>query len=159
MNTSINYRLLRPGLAAALGAGALVWLAGCSSEPESHVVSTPPPAVAVAPVVAQQVPVVTQTVPVATVPAQVVATSTPAGTVVLNQAMPVAPQIVVTRPARPSDYDVWVDGHWTYRHNQYEWINGHWEVPPSQGEVWIQPQTEQRSDGYYTFIEGHWSVN
>jgi WXXGXW repeat (2 copies) len=156
MNRLIDTRFLRAGVHTAAALGGLALFAGCASEPESHVVSAPPPSVAVAPVATT-----TAVAPVATVPAQVVVTQTPGpnGTIVLNQALPVAPQVVVARPDRPSHDHVWVEGHWTFRDTHYEWINGHWEVPPERGDVWVQPHTEQRSDGNYNFVEGHWSAD
>ncbi len=125
--------------------GGLALLAGCVEAPESHVVSSPPPNAAV---VATQ----TGSGQVIVVPGQ-----TAPGTIILNQAPPATPQVVVTRPERPSSDYEWVDGHWTLRDGRYAWVNGHWGIPPYSGARWMQPYTEQRSDGNYTFYEGHWS--
>lgn len=139
-------RIVAPIASAALVVGALVFLPGCATEPESHVVSAPPPNVVM---------------PVTTAPAQIVVTQapSPAGTIVLTQAPPSAPQVVVAQPARPSREYAWVDGHWTYRNGRYEWVNGQWERPPFSGAVWIPPHSEQQSSGSYLFYEGHWSAN
>ncbi len=122
--------------------GALALLAGCSSEPESHVVSAPPPP-------APQV-VVTQ-------PAQAVAVAPAAqpGTIIVTQAPPAVQQEMM--PAQPSSEHKWIAGYWTWRDNRYEWVSGHWEVPPSSGAVWVAPRWERLSDGSYRFYEGYWN--
>lgn len=122
--------LLLCGVAALLG--------GCASEPESHVVSAPPPG---APVAAQAT----------------VAYATPAptaqSTIVVTQAPPAPQQEIVS--ARPSGDHVWVGGYWTWRNNRYEWVAGHWAVPPRSGATWVPPRWEQEG-GAYRFYEGYW---
>lgn len=122
------------GLAAVLG--------GCASEPESHVVSAPPPG---APVVAStgQAPVV-YTAPAA---------PNTQSTIVVTQAPPSPQQEVVS--ARPGSDYVWVGGYWTWRNNRYEWVAGHWVVPPRSGATWVPPRWEQEG-GAYRFYEGYW---
>lgn len=126
--------------------GAVAFFAGCASEPESHVVSAPPPA---AP---------TATVMVNTAPApSAVVTATPTGTpgvVMISQAPPAPQPEAVT--ARPSSSHVWVPGYWTWRNNRYEWMAGHWEVPPRSGATWVAPRWETES-GAYRFYEGYWN--
>jgi hypothetical protein len=141
---SLARHVTTPLVSVALAVGGLALLSGCATEPESHVVSAPPPQV-VTP----------------TAPAQIVVTQTPtpSGTIVLSQAPPAAPQVVVAQPARPGSDYVWVEGHWTYRTGRYEWINSQWERPPYSGAVWYPPRSERRGDGTYTFYEGHWSSN
>ncbi len=128
--------------------GAVALFAGCSSEPDSHVVSAPPPAgpvVAASPVVVQQQPT------------QIVVSGSaqlPAGTIVVTQAPPALQQEVAQ--ARPSSDHVWVPGYWSWRNNRYEWMVGHWEVPPRTNAVWVSPRWERLSDGSYRFYEGFW---
>jgi hypothetical protein len=126
-------------------AGALALFVGCASEPESHVVSAPPPAN----------PVVTQTVVAQPQPTQVVVPSNmPAGTVLVTQAPPALQQEVVQ--ARPSSDHIWIPGYWTWRNNRYEWMAGHWEMPPRTNAVWVTPRWERLGDGSYRFYEGYW---
>lgn len=125
-----------------LAAGAIAsLLTGCATEPESHVVSAPPPGVATA--TATPAPTV-YTAPAAT-----------SGTnmIVVTQTPPAPQQEVVS--ARPSADHVWVGGYWTWRSNRYEWVAGHWVVPPQPGVTWIPPRWEPEG-GAYRFYEGYW---
>jgi hypothetical protein len=143
---SLARQVATPLVSIALVAGALALMAGCESEPESHVVSAPPPNVVT--------PVVT------TAPAQVVvAQQAPSGAIILSQAPPVAPQVVVTQTPRPTSDSVWIEGHWSYRTGRYEWVNAQWDRPPHSGDVWYPPHSEPRGDGSYIFYEGHWASN
>jgi hypothetical protein len=138
-NTSrVSHRPLRLLGSAALAAGGLWLLGGCSSEPESHVVSAPPPQV----VVVQQ-------------PAM--AASTSQGTIMVTQAPPAAPQMVYTQPSRPTSDHVWVEGHWTIRDGRYAWVDARWELPPRSDARWVAPRWERSSDGSYVFYEGYWN--
>lgn len=130
-------RLIVPILAVC-GLAALA--GGCATEPESHVVSAPPPG---APVAAQA-PVVYST------PAAVAGTQS---TIVVTQAPPAAQQEVVT--ARPSSDHVWVGGYWTWRNNRYEWVPGNWVRPARVGATWLPPRWESEG-GAYRFYEGRW---
>jgi len=140
--------------AGALGAAA--FLGGCASEPESHLVSAPPPPAPTSP--PGTVPA-TQSV-VVTTPPQVVVTQPPAGapvgstSYVVTQAPP-APQ-PEAMPPRPSSAHVWIAGYWTWQNNRYAWMAGHWEVPPYSGAAWVNPRTESES-GNFRFYEGHWN--
>lgn len=154
MNTK---KLSLLGAAAALAA-----FAGCASDPDSHLVSAPPPP---APTVAPgAVPPAT----VYTTPAQQVvvaqpqavvtpATATTPATVtsyVVTQAPPAAQPEAV--PARPSSSHVWVSGYWTWQNSRYAWMAGHWEVPPYTGAAWVNPRWEPEG-GSFRFYEGHWN--
>jgi hypothetical protein len=121
---------------AVLVAGGLALLGGCSSDPESHVVSAPPPQV----VVVQQPQM-----------------ATPQGTIVVTQAPPAAPQMVYAQPARPTSDHVWVEGHWTIRDGRYAWVEARWEMPPRSDARWIAPRWERSSNGSYIFYEGYWN--
>ena len=139
-------RSVRQIMQVSLVAGGLAFVAGCASEPESHIVSAPPPPAPGQVVVAQQQP------------AQVVvsgATQTQNGVIVVTQAPPVLQAEVVL--AQPSSSHKWVPGYWTWRNSRYEWMAGHWEVPPSSSSVWVAPRWEHRTDGSYQFYEGYWS--
>lgn len=138
-------------LLAAISAAGL--LAGCDTEPESHLVTAPPPppptatAVAVAP--APQTVVVAQ-------PAAVVATAGYPSTVasyVVMQAPPAPPPEAI--PAQPGSDYVWIAGYWTWQNSQYAWMGGHWEVPPTHSSVWHNPHWEPEGSAF-RFYEGHW---
>ena len=118
---------------AACGLAAL--FGGCASEPDSHVVSAPPPG---APVVVQSQAPVVYAAPVAAPGTQ--------STVVVTQAPPAVQQEVVS--TRPSSDHVWVGGYWTWRNNRYEWVSGHWVVPPRTGATWIPPRWEPEGGAY-----------
>jgi WXXGXW repeat (2 copies) len=152
LRTNIPSRLAPPSATRSLAfglMGALALFAGCSSEPDSHVVSAPPPP---APgTVAAPVTVTTQTTttgPVAAVQPQ------PASTIVVTQAPPAAQAEVVL--AQPTPNHVWIAGYWTWRDNQYEWMAGHWELPPSPNATWVAPRWEPEN-GAYRFYEGYWN--
>jgi len=146
---------------------ALAMLAGCSSEPVSHVVSAPPPGTPQTQLVVAQPQQATQVVVaqqpnsqmvVATQPnGQLVAvpTAQAPGTIIVMQAPPQLQQEVVL--AQPSSDHKWVPGYWTWRDARYEWMAGHWELPPSSGATWIAPHSERLSNGTFRFYEGYWS--
>jgi WXXGXW repeat (2 copies) len=128
-------------------AGAALALAGCASDPDSHVVSAPPP---------PATPVVTATTPVAVqtqAPTSTTATLPNGQTIVVTQAPPAAPQDVVTE--QPTPRHAWIPGYWTYRDQRYVWIAGHWEVPPRSDAVWVAPRYDREGNAY-RFYEGHW---
>lgn len=128
----------------------LALFAGCASEPDSHLVSAPPPPAPTS-VVSQPVTVTTQS----TTTGPVTTTQTPpVSTVVVTQAPP-APQSEVVL-ARPSPDYVWVAGYWTWRDNRYEWVSGQWVIPPHSNSAWVAPHWEPESGGY-RFYEGYWN--
>lgn len=136
--------------------GVLLLLAGCATEPVSHLITAPPPG---APTSNQQVIVTPppQQVIVAQ-PQQVVTTVATSGATtsyVVLQAPP-APQAPQAIPSRPSAQHVWIDGFWTWRNSRYEWMAGHWEVPPYSGAKWINPRVEPEA-GSFRFYEGRWN--
>jgi hypothetical protein len=120
--------------------GGLCVLAGCNDEPESHMVSAPPPAT----------PTASQPVVVATPGA---APAVGNNTIVVTQAPP-APQAENPHEQPSSEY-VWVPGYWSWRNDQYAWIAGQWEIPPHGNTTWIPPYWEQEGNGY-RFYEGYW---
>jgi len=120
--------------------GLAFFMGGCATEPESHVVSAPPPGA----------PVATQAPVVYTTPAPAAGSQS---TIVVTQAPPAVQQEVVS--ARPSSDHVWVGGYWTWRNNRYEWVRGSWVIPPRSGVTWIPPRWEAEG-GAYRFYEGRW---
>lgn len=137
--------------------GVIALMAGCASEPESHVVSAPPPP---APTVTNAT-VMTTSAPTTTQTTQ----TTPSGTVVTTQSQPVNTIVVTQAPptlqtevimAQPSSSHAWVAGYWTWRSGQYQWMAGHWEVPPTTTSRWNLPRWETESGGY-RFYEGYWN--
>jgi hypothetical protein len=140
-----------PSFAVIAACGAIGLLAGCASEPESHVVSAPPPLPpSTAPATIYTTPAVVSqpATTVATIPSPVGASS-----IVVMQAPPAAQQEVPT--ARPSANHVWVAGYWSWRNNQYQWMAGHWEVPPRAGAVWVPPRWQPEGTSW-RFYEGYW---
>jgi WXXGXW repeat (2 copies) len=142
--------------------GTVALLGGCSSEPDSHVVSAPPPGApatqstvvttqtTAAPVVTSQTTTLAngQTVTTQTQP-------TANNTYIVTQAPPALQQeVVIAQPG--SDYK-WVPGYWTWRSNQYQWVTGHWEIPPHSDSVWVAPHYEPESSGGFRFYEGYWN--
>jgi hypothetical protein len=143
-------------LFSALAIGAIGVLAGCATEPESHVVSAPPPAPpATAPAAVYTAPAQ----PAATVytnsAGQTVAVPSPVGasSIVVMQAPPAAQQEVPT--PRPSSNHVWVAGYWSWKTDHYEWMAGHWEIPPRSGAVWVPPRWQPEGSSW-RFYEGYW---
>jgi len=142
---------------ALLTCGALGLLAGCATEPESHVVSAPPPPEPVRSVTT------TTTVTPETMPAVVVGnpgnvlvtTATPAVSTTMVTVAPPALQTEVVL-AQPAPGYVWLAGYWSWRNDRYEWISGHWQLPPSSNAVWITPRWEQQGNAY-KFTEGYWN--
>lgn len=143
---------------AACG-GLAVFGGGCATEPESHLVSAPPPAAPTAAPVPVQVVVAPAPQVIVTQPATVVtaAPAVAAGTTsyIVMQAPP-APQPPAAMPAQPTSQHAWIPGFWTWRNSRYEWMAGHWEVPPFAGAVWQNPRWVPES-GSYRFYEGYWN--
>ncbi len=140
--------------------GVLGLLAGCASEPESHLVSAPPPP---PPTKAVMTTTTTTSTPVVvSAPGVVVANpgyetalAAPViNTTVITQAPPAMQQEVVL--AQPSTQHVWLAGYWTWRNGRYEWMAGHWELPPSTSSVWVAPRWERQGNAY-KFYEGYWN--
>jgi hypothetical protein len=137
---------------ASLCVAALALFAGCATEPESHVVSAPPPPAPTATVAVT--PSAQYPAPGTTVTTTTSATQTPQGVIIVQQAPPAPVPEAVS--ARPSMDHLWVPGYYTWRNNRYEWMAGHWEVPPRAGARWVNPRWEPES-GSYRFYEGYWA--
>jgi hypothetical protein len=155
MNTTmlLTPRTARRLRSLGLGCGLLGLLAGCSSEPTSHVVSAPPPAPP------PTVTATTTTTPVVVTTPSADGTTTTTTTTVPSQAIVVtqAPPTALSEPAlpRPSAQHVWIPGYYTWRDNRYLWIAGRWELPPRSDATWVPPRWERESGGY-RFYEGYW---
>ena len=154
--TPASARLALP-LLLCLGTFSL--MAGCASDPISHVVSAPPPP----PPTKSMTTTTTTTTPSAVVtpvlvngqPAYVTTTAAPAvSTTVVTQAPPEMPTEVVL--AQPTSQHAWLAGYWTWRNERYEWMAGHWELPPTSGAMWVKPRWESSGTGAYRFYEGYW---
>ena len=150
--TGVRIGSLRPSMKTKISVllatcGVAGFFAGCASEPQSHVVSAPPPLppTSTAPAVVYSAPSAPAAV---AVPSPVGASS-----IVVMQAPPAAQQEIPT--ARPSNSHVWVAGYWSWRNNQYEWMAGHWEVPPRGGAVWVPPRWQPEGSSW-RFYEGYW---
>jgi hypothetical protein len=131
--------------AFAIG-GALILLGGCASEPESHLVTNPPPTAPTSAPMADS-----PQAPQVLVPAQQVV---PGGAVVPSYVIAQAPPPEAV-PPRPSSAHLWVPGHWTWQNSRYAWMAGHWEEPPTAGAAWVPPRWEPEG-GAIRFYEGHW---
>jgi hypothetical protein len=133
-------------------------LAGCASEPESHMVSAPPP-----PAPTRAVTTTTTTTSPESVPTVVVqnpangminAVTPVVSTTVVSVAPPaLQPEVVL---AQPTPEYVWLAGYWTWRDNGYQWMAGHWQLPPHSHALWISPRWEQQGNAY-KFYEGYWN--
>jgi hypothetical protein len=139
--------------------GTLGVLAGCATGPESHMVSSPPPAAPTRSVTTTTTVTTPDTTPGMAFgnPANVTvttATPTAAGTTIVTEAPP-APESEGMLP-QPSPNYVWVAGYWTWSSQQYQWTSGHWAMPPNPGDVWIAPRWEQQGNAY-KFTEGYWN--
>ena len=136
---------------------ALGLLAGCATEPESHLVSAPPPPTptrSVTTTTTTTTPMAVATPAVIVGNTAYVATQAPVvSTVVVTQAPPALQQEVVL--AQPTSRHVWIAGYWTWRNDRYEWMVGHWDLPPNSGAVWVAPRWEQQGNAY-RFYEGYW---
>ena len=148
-------RSLTPFLAISSVIGLM---AGCASEPLSHMVSAPPPSAPVAAntALAASAPVMTTTQTTQTIPTGTLVTtqSQPVSTILVTQAPPTVPTELIL--AQPSPAHAWVAGYWTWRSNQYQWMAGHWEVPPYSNAKWTTPRW-QTENGAYRFYEGYWN--
>lgn len=146
--------------ASLLAAASLLVLAGCATEPRSHVLSAPPPP---APVATSNV---VRMAPATTTTQTTQTTQTTAdGTVVTTRTQPVSTIVVTQAPpaqqaelilAQPTAAHAWIPGYWTWRDNQYQWLAGRWEVPPHTNAKWMAPRW-QTENGAYRFYEGYWN--
>lgn len=141
---------------SALLCGGLALMGGCSSGPESHVVSAPPPPAPTTQVVVTQ-PQAYQTQAYQPQAYQAVPMQTSAGTIIVQQAPPAIQQESIS--AQPSSDHKWIQGYWTWSssNSRYEWVSGHWELPPTRGAVWVAPRWERTDRGAFRFYEGYWN--
>ena len=72
---------------------------------------------------------------------------------VLVQSPPPAP-IYEAQPSPREGY-VWAPGHFEWRNGQYAWIGGEW-MTDRPGFAWRGGHWEQRNDGTWQFVAGHW---
>lgn len=64
-----------------------------------------------------------------------------------------------SRPQRPSDLHVWIDGDWVYNRSTHVYVqrNGYWEKP-QQNRIYISGQWQSTPRGKY-WEKGHWQKN
>lgn len=75
------------------------------------------------------------------------------GAAVAVQPAPPAP-LYEAMPA-PRAGLVWAPGHYEWHNGQYVWIRGEW-MTARQGFAWQAGHWEQRNDGSWQFVAGHW---
>ena len=68
---------------------------------------------------------------------------------------PPPPMIVVTRPARPSGFHIWIEGHYVVRSGSWVWVGGHWARPVRRGATWVPGHT-RRNGEIWIWRSGHW---
>ena len=68
---------------------------------------------------------------------------------------PPPPPAVVVRPAPPSRFHVWIDGHYVVRSGSWVWVGGHWARPSRRGAVWVPGHT-RRGERSWHWRPGHW---
>lgn len=61
-----------------------------------------------------------------------------------------------SRPQRPSDLHIWVDGNWVYRRqtNAYVQKNGYWKQP-RQNNTYVAGHWQSTSRGHH-WVPGRW---
>jgi hypothetical protein len=158
LSRSTHFGSMRPLTTAFVCGGALALLAGCATDPESHVVSAPPPPAPVRSVTTTTTTTTPNTMRAVAIgnPGNViVTTATPAVSTTIVTVAPPALQTEVVL-AQPSSQYVWLAGYWTWRNERYEWMAGHWQLPPNSRAVWVAPRWEQQGNAY-KFTEGYWN--
>jgi hypothetical protein len=68
---------------------------------------------------------------------------------------PPPPMVVVTRPARPSRFHIWIEGHHVVRSGEWVWVGGHWARPARRGMKWVPGYTRRVERGWI-WRPGHW---
>jgi hypothetical protein len=61
-----------------------------------------------------------------------------------------------SRPQRPSDQHIWVDGDWAFNRQTHSYVqqNGYW-VAPNERHVYVSGQWQTTPRGKY-WSKGHW---
>jgi hypothetical protein len=64
-----------------------------------------------------------------------------------------------TRPARPSELHIWVDGDWVYSRQNHNYVkkDGHWQNP-APGRTFTQGKWQTTPKGHQ-WKQGHWQRN
>ena len=68
---------------------------------------------------------------------------------------PPPPMVIVNRPARPSSFHIWIEGHHVVRSGKWVWEKGHWARPSRRGASWV-PSHTRRSGDVWVWRSGHW---
>ena len=61
-----------------------------------------------------------------------------------------------SRPARPSNLHIWIDGDWIYNNQNHRYIqgNGSWQMPRN-GRTYVSGSWQTTSKGH-SWKSGHW---
>lgn len=61
-----------------------------------------------------------------------------------------------TRPARPSNLHIWIDGDWAYSRQSHQYVrkNGYWQKP-SRGRTYVSGSWQRTPQGL-RWESGHW---
>ena len=73
----------------------------------------------------------------------------------IDIAPPPPPVVIVTRPAPPSRFHVWIGGQYVVRSGSWVWVEGHWARPEHPGAVWAPGHT-RHSGHVWLWRSGHW---
>lgn len=68
---------------------------------------------------------------------------------------PAPPEVVVTRPARPSRHHVWIGSHHIVSSGTWVWVHGHWAKPPHSNAAWMPCHTRRKSE-LWVWAPGYW---
>jgi hypothetical protein len=78
---------------------------------------------------------------------------------VIVKIKPVAPKVVIVKPAAPSSRHIWIDGHWKWDkiQKQYVWVEGYW-IKQKRGHAWVDGHWLDTPNGF-KWVPGHWKRN
>jgi len=64
--------------------------------------------------------------------------------------------IEYSRPERPSNMHVWIDGDWIYNRQNHNYVQGRgsWQVP-RQGRTYVRGNWQKTAQGHH-WQSGHW---
>lgn len=64
--------------------------------------------------------------------------------------------IEITRPSRPSELHIWIDGDWSYNQRSHTYVqrNGYW-AKPYHGRTYVSGHWQNNARGH-SWVSGHW---